>query len=120
MLLTEVLRDRWSFDGFVVTDWGAVKGTAKGVAAGLDLEMPGGPNATGEEIVEAVKAGTLSESALDKAVLNLLHFVETSLSQHDESAVIDRDDCRKLAKRRGAVNPVPLRILRRHRPRCTP
>lgn len=98
MLLTEVLRDRWGFDGFVVTDWGAVKGRAKGVAAGLDLEMPGGPNATGEEIVEAVKAGTLSESALDKAVLNLLRFVETSLSQHDESAVIDREGCRKLAK----------------------
>ena len=97
MLLTDTLREKWGFDGFVVTDWGAVKGRAEGIASGLDLEMPGGPNATGEELIEAVKAGTLSETDLDKAVLNILHFVETALAERDENAVIDRDACRELA-----------------------
>ena len=97
MLLTDTLREKWGFDGFVVTDWGAVKGRAEGIASGLDLEMPGGPNATGEEPIEAVKAGTLSETDLDKAVLNILHFVETALAERDENAVIDRDACRELA-----------------------
>ncbi|MEE3378379.1 MAG: glycoside hydrolase family 3 C-terminal domain-containing protein, partial [Lachnospiraceae bacterium] len=97
MLLTDTLREKWGFDGFVVTDWGAVKGRAKGIASGLDLEMPGGPNATGEELIEAVKAGTLSEADLDKAVMNVLHFVETALAERDENAVIDRDACRELA-----------------------
>ena len=98
MLLTDILRRDWGFDGFVVTDWGAVKGRAKGVASGLDLEMPGGPNATGEELLEAVRNGELAEADLDKAVLNLLRFVETALRARDENAVIDRDACRVLAR----------------------
>ena len=98
ILLTDVLRDQWGFDGFVVTDWGAVKGRAKGVAAGLDLEMPGGPNTTGEEIVKAVKDGSLLEEDLDKAVLNLLRFVQDTLGQRDENAGIDRNACRKLSR----------------------
>lgn len=98
MLLTDILRKNWGFDGFVVTDWGAVKSRAKGVASGLDLEMPGGPTATGEEILEAVQNGELSEADLDKAVLNLLRFVETALKNRDENAVINRDACRELAR----------------------
>lgn len=99
MLLTNILRDEWKSDAFVVTDWGAIKDQAKGVAAGLDLEMPGGPNATGEEIVEAVKAGTLDESDLDKTVLRLLQFVKDSVEQRRPGATIDRDACRKLARK---------------------
>ena len=99
MLLTDILRDEWHSDAFVVTDWGAIKDQAKGVAAGLDLEMPGGPNATGEEIVEAVKTGTLDESDLDKTVLRLLQFVKDSVEQRRPGATIDRDACRKLARK---------------------
>lgn len=40
-LLTDILRKRWGYEGMVVTDWGAVKDRAKGIAAGQDLEMPG-------------------------------------------------------------------------------
>ena len=98
-LLTDILRDEWKSDAFVVTDWGAIKDRAKGTAAGLDLEMPGGPNATGEEIVEAVQAGTLSEADLDKAVLRLLQFVKDSVEQRRPDASIDRDACRKLARK---------------------
>ena len=33
-LLTDILRKRWGYEGMVVTDWGAVKDRAKGIAAG--------------------------------------------------------------------------------------
>ncbi len=99
LLLTDILRDEWSSDAFVVTDWGAIKDRAKGVAAGLDLEMPGGPNATGEEIVEAVREGTLSEADLDRAVLRLLTFVKDCVDQRRSDATIDRDACRRLARK---------------------
>ena len=98
MLLTDILRGDWGFNGFVVTDWGAVKDPAKGVAAGLDLEMPGGAHATGEEIAAAVRAGTLAEEDLDRAVLRLLRFVLGSVENRDPGAQIDRDACRLLSR----------------------
>ncbi|WP_344733726.1 glycoside hydrolase family 3 protein, partial [Nocardioides fonticola] len=38
-LLTDILRKDWGFDGFVVSDWGAVHSTGPSAMAGLDLEM---------------------------------------------------------------------------------
>lgn len=96
-LLTDILRNDWSFDGFVVTDWGAVKDRAQGIAAGLDLEMPGGPGADGSEILKAIQKGTLTEAELDRAVLRLLEFVLTSAKQQNDNAAVDREACRKLA-----------------------
>lgn len=40
LLLTDILRNEWGYDGLVVSDWGAVDDRPLGVAAGLDLEMP--------------------------------------------------------------------------------
>ncbi len=97
MLLNDILRGLWAYKGFVVTDWGAVKDRTRGIQAGLDLEMPGGPNATGEEIVKAVSEGTLSEDDLNQAVRRLLTFVCASVENQKEDAVIDRDACRKLS-----------------------
>lgn len=34
-LLTKVLREEWGFEGFVVSDWGAVNERVKALAAGL-------------------------------------------------------------------------------------
>ena len=41
-LLTETLRKRWGFKGFVISDWGSTYSTAGTINAGMDLEMPGG------------------------------------------------------------------------------
>ena len=75
MLLTDILRTEWNFKGFVMSDWGAVADRVKGVAAGLDLEMPGSGGVNDAKIVAAVKAGTLSEAALNKAVIRILNIV---------------------------------------------
>lgn len=64
-LLTEVLRGEWGFDGVVVSDWGAVRDRVAAVAAGLDLEMPGGGNGDAE-VVAAVQSGTLDPSDVDR------------------------------------------------------
>ncbi|GAB3030367.1 beta-glucosidase [Natronobiforma cellulositropha] len=42
-LLTEVLREEWGFEGFVVSDWWATNECAGPAEAGLDLDMPGMP-----------------------------------------------------------------------------
>ena len=41
-ILTDVLRKDWGFDGYVMTDWGAMNCRADALKAGCNLEMPGG------------------------------------------------------------------------------
>lgn len=89
-LLTDILRDRWGFTGFVVTDWGAGKDRCKGLYAGVDLEMPGGESqAQIEQIVNAVRSGALAESELDAAVRNVLQFVADAQKNTPTDGKID-------------------------------
>ena len=74
-----------------MTDWGAVKDRAKGIAAGQDLEMPGGSDRGTNSILSAIHAGTLSEEDLNAAVRNLLRFVDSTSRTENTSAVFDRD-----------------------------
>lgn len=83
-LLTDILRDEWGFDGLVMSDWGAVNERAKGIAAGLDLEMPSSGGENDAEIVKAVKNGTLSEKDLDTAVERILNMIDRSVSLEDK------------------------------------
>ena len=96
--LTDVLRGEWAFDGFVVSDWGAVNNRPADLAAGLDLEMPGSFGINDEKIVEAVKAGTLSEEALDTAVERILRTVEKSHAV-DKTAPYDKEASHALARK---------------------
>ena len=71
-LLTQVLRDEWGFEGYVMSDWGAVSNRVAGLAAGLDLEMPASGGINDAKIVEAVRSGELDEAILDRAVERIL------------------------------------------------
>lgn len=74
-LLTEVLRGEWGFEGYVMSDWGAVSNRVAGVAAGLDLEMPASGGINDRKIVEAVRAGKLDEGKVDLACERILNIV---------------------------------------------
>lgn len=83
-LLTEVLRDEWDFQGFVVSDWLDVERlktyhrTAKtfkqavyqSVDAGMDMHMHGPKFLT--PLVRLVKQGRISEARIDAAVRPIL------------------------------------------------
>ncbi|WP_425826612.1 glycoside hydrolase family 3 C-terminal domain-containing protein [Streptomyces fractus] len=71
-LLTDILRDQWGFDGYVVSDWGAaVQHPVRAVAAGTDLAMPVA-RGHAERILAAVEDGSLEESVVDRAVSRVL------------------------------------------------
>ena len=42
LLLTDILREEWGFEGLVVTDWGGLHDRIEAFKAGCDLAMPGG------------------------------------------------------------------------------
>jgi len=85
-LITGVLRELWGFDGTVVADYFGVAflrllhhiaddlGEAAGLAltAGVDIELPTGDAYTAP-LAEAVRAGRVDESLVDRAVLRVLH-----------------------------------------------
>ncbi len=101
-LLTDVLRKDWGFDGYVMTDWGAVNDRVKGLEAGCELEMPHASDYTDQEIAEAVKRGALSESVLDEAVERMLNIVFRYAENRDVQAKFqyekDHETARKLAE----------------------
>ncbi|MBQ7638237.1 MAG: glycoside hydrolase family 3 C-terminal domain-containing protein [Clostridia bacterium] len=100
-LLNKVLRKEWGFDGVVVTDWGAENEIDKGIAAGQTLEMPGSNGLGAQKLVDAVNAGTLSESELDAQVDNIIELLikaKESLCDCEYDKDAHHDLARKVAE----------------------
>lgn len=97
-LLNDVLREEWGFQGYVVTDWGAVNDRVKGIKAGLELEMPGNTAENDSYIVKAVKEGALDEALLDQAVSRILTVIYDYLDNRNPEAVFDLEEDHKKAE----------------------
>ena len=97
-LLTDILRDEWGFDGFVVSDWGAVNDRIEALRAGLDLEMPASSGVRDVKIVEAVQNGILSEDVLDTTCERILNIVYRYVENRDENAVFDLEADHEMAR----------------------
>ncbi|MCR5687234.1 MAG: glycoside hydrolase family 3 C-terminal domain-containing protein [Lachnospiraceae bacterium] len=98
-LLTDILRDEWGFTGLVMSDWGAVRDRVRGIAAGLDLEMPSSGGTYDSLVAEAVKSGNLSEEDLDRCVGRVLEFVFKAAEDHDPSVEWNKDEHHLLARK---------------------
>lgn len=105
-LLTTVLRDEWGYDGLVVSDWGAVHDPVAAVRAGLDLEMPHGPNSTAR-IVAAVGSGELDEAVVTGAAQRVIDL--TRWAPSDDEPAPDLDAHHALAREAAAECAVLLR-----------
>lgn len=73
-LLTQILRDEWNYDGFVMSDWYAVHDSCKAIRAGLDLRMPYYEHMV-RDVKEGVAKGVVSEQEIDEAVTRVLNYV---------------------------------------------
>lgn len=96
-LLTDILRDEWGFEGYVVSDWGAVNDRVKGLKAGLDLEMPGSEGYNTRKIIRAVENGELEEEILDRTVERILKVVFSYADNRKAETVFDREKDHKAA-----------------------
>ncbi len=108
-LLTKILREEWGYEGFVVSDWGAVNERVKALQAGLELEMPSTGGIGDAKIVAAVQNGELSEETLDLAVERLLTFVFKAVENRKDNATFNADEHHRLAREVARESMVLLR-----------
>lgn len=108
-LLNQVLRDEWGFEGLVVTDWGAANDRVKGLAAGLDLEMPSSGGMNDKKIVAAIEDGTLALDVLDRAAVRLVKLVLAGKALKEQGAEYSADAHHALARKAAAQSAVLLK-----------
>ena len=130
-LLSETLQKRWGFKGFVISDWGSTYSTAATVAAGMQLEMPGGeamrtwfakPGTqkdgngagwlTAEKVLAAVAGGQLKQEAVDDAVRRILRVTITAGlfdNFHAGGGEVDTPEQRAVARTAAAESIVLLK-----------
>lgn len=112
-LLTEVLRDRWGFEGVTVSDFVfGIRDAAKSIEAGLDVEEPF-QQVRAEHLPDALVDGTASWAAVERSGLRILGTQLRFAAGHDESTpstdVVAGPDHRALAREAAARGAVLLR-----------
>ena len=120
-LLTTLLRDRWGFDGAVISDWYGAHSTDGCANAGMSIEMPGPARVYGDKLERAVLDGRVEEATLDALVGDVLRLMDrTQAAQRpcdlEEISVDEPSDralCREiaiagtvLAKNDGGILPI--------------
>ena len=117
-LLSDVLKRRWGFRGFVLTDFiFGVHDAAAGVNAGLDLEMPF-PLVLDADLPAAVERGEVAISRIDDSVARMLRAQLELADRPYPDSLLGCDDHRALAlksaqssivllKNSGDVLPLP-------------
>ncbi|MFL0403513.1 glycoside hydrolase family 3 C-terminal domain-containing protein [Bacillus nitratireducens] len=108
-LLNDILKDEWGFEGFVVSDWGAVNERVASLANGLELEMPSSFGIGEKKIVDAVNGGELSVEKLDQTVERLLNIIFKAVDNQLENAVYSKDAHHQLAREVASESMVMLK-----------
>jgi beta-glucosidase len=137
--LKTILRNEWSFKGFVVSDWDAIRevivhgyaadeaeAAQKALEAGVDMDMEG--NIYGTVLAKLVKEGKVPEKLIDNAVRRILFAKfklglfdkpycdpaqESAVILHPEHVALSRDMARKsivLLKNENSLLPLSKNV----------
>ena len=95
ILLNDILKNKWAFDGVVVSDWAGTHDTNQAIHNGLDIEMgtpsnkniskryPYNNNFLGLSFLEKINAGEVKEDLLNNKVKRILRLMyRTTLNQN--------------------------------------
>jgi beta-glucosidase len=108
-LLGRVLRQEWGYRGMVISDWMGTNDRVRGVAAGLDREMPGSGGQNDACIVAAVENGRLAESDLDRAVTRVVELILKAQQRPAAEGPLDLEVHHRLSREAAARSAVLLK-----------
>ena len=112
-LLRDILRKKWGFAGFVVSDWGGINDRVAGLKAGTNLEMPGSGRYNANKIVQAVQSGAVSADQLDESVREVLAVILKAHDGHKSGVSLDVDGHHELARKAAGESIVLLKNVDR-------
>ena len=134
-LQTGILRDQWGFKGLLETDWGGQHSNEFSANSGGGIEMDRGdhivhhftPKKGTYPLVEAVKAGRVSEATVDEMALHVLYVMaktgfltgaprragERNTKRHQEIARLIGEESVVLAKNEKGVLPLDAKSVRK-------
>lgn len=112
-LMRDNLREKWGFDGFVMSDWTSTYSTLGIVKGGLDLEMPRAFYFKYELIKPLIDSGVIRESEIDEKVQHILQtliaFGFFDRPQLDKSISEDNKYSREVAYKMACESAVMLK-----------
>lgn len=112
-LMRDNLREKWGFDGFVMSDWTSTYSTLGIVKGGLDLEMPRAFYFKYDLVKPLIDSGVIRESEIDEKVQHILQtliaFGFMDRPQLDKSISEDNAYSREVAYKMACESAVMLK-----------
>ncbi|KAF6758389.1 beta-glucosidase [Ephemerocybe angulata] len=117
LLLRNILRNEWKFNGMVMSDWFGTYGVDQGINAGLDLEMPGTNKwRTLEHVGRCLQAKKVTVRTIKERAKKVLELVQRCakgapevLDGDGEERTLESDEDKELMRKVAAESIVLLK-----------
>ncbi len=71
-LNNEILKGKWGFEGFIMSDWVSTYNGVACAKGGLDIEMPSGKYMAPDTLIPAIESGNLDEEIINDKIRRIL------------------------------------------------
>ena len=72
LLISDMVKTEWNWDGLVISDWGAVHDTAPAANAGTDIEMPNPDHFNAAALTASLQNHEITQATIDDKVRRIL------------------------------------------------
>lgn len=106
-VLSQILREKWGYNGLLVSDWGAISNRIAAVKYGLDLEMPSSNGYNMKKLIQEAKVSDAIRQAINASSKRVIQTVERY--QNNPIVKTSLDEAHKVAHEVAAESMVLLK-----------